>query len=74
MKNQNLKQKIGQTLKSIFLCLALFNGVLKAQDKIVLTNGDELMAIVRAWNRARPDARQSFYDMAGDAELGVVEA
>ncbi|MES2783582.1 MAG: hypothetical protein V4657_12370 [Pseudomonadota bacterium] len=34
----------------------------------------ELMAIVRAWNRARPDARQSFYDMAGDAELGVVEA
>lgn len=34
----------------------------------------ELMAIVRAWNRARPDARQSFYDMAGDANLGVVEA
>ena len=34
----------------------------------------ELMAVVRAWNRARPDARQSFYDMAGDAELGVIEA
>ena len=34
----------------------------------------ELMAIVRCWNRARPDARQSFYDMAGDANLGVVEA
>ena len=34
----------------------------------------ELMAIIRAWNRARRDARQSFYDMAGDAELGVINA
>lgn len=34
----------------------------------------ELMAIVRCWNRARPDARQSFYDMAGDCELGVIAA
>ena len=34
----------------------------------------ELMAIVRWWNRARPDARQSFYDMAGDANLGVISA
>jgi hypothetical protein len=34
----------------------------------------ELMAIIHAWNRARPDARQSFYDMAGDAELGIIEA
>lgn len=34
----------------------------------------ELMAIVHAWNRARQDARQSFYDMAGDAELGMIEA
>jgi hypothetical protein len=34
----------------------------------------ELMAIIHAWNRARQDARQSFYDMAGDAELGIIEA
>ncbi|MBL7901423.1 MAG: hypothetical protein JNK73_05455 [Bacteroidia bacterium] len=47
MKNQNLKQKIGQTMKCIFFCLALFHGALKAQDKLVYTNGDELMVIVQ---------------------------
>lgn len=34
----------------------------------------ELMAIVRAWNRASTDTRHEFYDMAGDANLGIVEA
>lgn len=34
----------------------------------------ELMAIVRLWNRARLDARQSFLDMANDANMGVIEA
>jgi hypothetical protein len=34
----------------------------------------ELMAIVRCWNRARPDARESFLDMAKDSKLGVVAA
>lgn len=33
-----------------------------------------LMAIVRAWNRASRETREEFYDMAGDAELGVIEA
>lgn len=33
-----------------------------------------LQAIARAWNRAPQHVRQEFYDMAGDAELGVVEA
>lgn len=33
-----------------------------------------LMAIVRAWNRAPRETREEFYDMAGDAELGVIEA
>ena len=47
MKNLNLNQKIGQTVKCLCFCLALFNGLLKAQDKIVLSNGDEIMAIVQ---------------------------
>jgi hypothetical protein len=34
----------------------------------------ELMEITRAWNRARASVRQEFYDMAGDAELGVIDA
>lgn len=33
-----------------------------------------LQAIARAWNRAPQHVRQDFYDMAGDANLGVVEA
>lgn len=33
-----------------------------------------LMGIVRGWNRAPQHVRQDFYDMAGDANLGVVEA
>lgn len=33
-----------------------------------------MMAITRAWNRAPKHVRQEFYDMAGDAELGVIDA
>lgn len=33
-----------------------------------------LQAIARAWNRAPQHVRQDFYDMAGDANLEVVEA
>ena len=33
-----------------------------------------LQAIARAWNRAPQHVRQDFFDMAGDAKLGVVEA
>ncbi len=47
MKNQILKLKIGQTLKCIFFCLALSHCALKAQDKMVFTNGDELMVNVQ---------------------------
>ncbi len=34
----------------------------------------ELMAMVRGWNRARQDARESFLEMANDAKLRVIEA
>jgi hypothetical protein len=34
----------------------------------------ELMAITRAWNRARSSVRQSFMDLAGEAELGDIDA
>ena len=34
----------------------------------------ELMEIVRKWNRARPDARQSFMQLASEAALGVIDA
>lgn len=47
MKNLNLKQQIGQTLKSVIICLALFQSVAKAQDRIVYVNGDEIMATVQ---------------------------
>jgi hypothetical protein len=33
-----------------------------------------LQEIVRRWNRAPQHVRQEFYDMAGDANLGVIEA
>lgn len=33
-----------------------------------------LQAIARAWNRAPQHVRHDFFDMAGDANLGVVEA
>jgi hypothetical protein len=34
----------------------------------------ELMAITRAWNRARSSVRQSFMELAGEAELGDIDA
>lgn len=34
----------------------------------------QIIAMARAWNRASKESRQEFYDMAGDAELGIVEA
>ena len=34
----------------------------------------ELMDIIRSWNRGRPDARQSFLDMANAANLNVIAA
>jgi hypothetical protein len=32
-----------------------------------------LMGIIRSWNRSCPDARQSFLDMANEANLGFIE-
>lgn len=32
-----------------------------------------LQSIARAWNRSPKHVRQEFYDMAGDAELGVID-
>lgn len=34
----------------------------------------ELMAITRAWNRARASVRQSFIELAAEAELGDIDA
>jgi hypothetical protein len=34
----------------------------------------ELMAITRAWNRARPSVRQGFVDLVAEAELGDIDA
>lgn len=33
----------------------------------------ELLAIARAWNRARSSARQEFLDLANEAELGEID-
>jgi hypothetical protein len=34
----------------------------------------ELIAISRAWNRARPDVRSQFLELAAEANLGVIDA
>jgi hypothetical protein len=34
----------------------------------------ELMAITRAWNRARPAARQTFLDLTEEANMGDIDA
>lgn len=34
----------------------------------------ELLEITRRWNRARPSVRQTFLDLAQEAELGVIDA
>jgi hypothetical protein len=34
---------------------------------------DQHMAILRAWNRAHPDVRENFLEMANESNLGVIE-
>ena len=34
----------------------------------------QLMAIQRAWNRAQPNVRSEFLELAAEAELGVIDA